>query len=307
MKQKIFSPITHQENIRLVKELETDLIIQAYYDELGMDVSNYFSDLNKVQLYECLDSGFRFYIPLELAGNDKFYEELGKRKSYYREWRWEHQFAFLEIEQEQKILELGCGPGMFLDKLKAKRNCDCVGLELNKEAAKICQSKGLNVLVESIQDYAKATNEKFDVVCSFQVMEHVTEVKEIIEASISLLKKNGRLIIAVPNNNPYMYKHHVYDTLNLPPHHIGLWDSKSLESLQKLFNITLTKLKIEPLEFQQSKPYFNSYTGWLKSKNPKLYNLLKPLTYIYLAYIQSATYLKLDLVDGRNIIAVYEI
>jgi hypothetical protein len=36
--------------------------------------------------------------------------------------------------------------------------------------------------------------------------------------------------------------------LDMPPHHMGLWDEKSLRSLCKIFDIQLNKLYFEPLQ-----------------------------------------------------------
>ena len=77
---------------------------------------------------------------------------------------------------------------------------------------------------------------RFSFICSFQVLEHVYEVYGFLNSAIALLKNKGKLIIAVPNNNPYFLKHDKYHTLNLPPHHMGIWDERSLKFIGKLFD-----------------------------------------------------------------------
>src|SRR5690606_22887486 len=86
----------------------------------------------------------------------------------------------------------------------------------------------------------------FDVICSFQVLEHVYEVNDFINNQLRILKKGGRLIVGAPNNNPYLFIHDKYHTLNLPPHHAGLWNKKSLTSLEKVFNLEVEEVFYEP-------------------------------------------------------------
>ena len=70
---------------------------------------------------------------------------------------------------------------------------------------------------------------------------------DFIKDSLLALKPNGKLIIGVPNNNPFLFVNDKYHTLNLPPHHAGLWNKKSLKSLEQIFNIELVSLQYEPL------------------------------------------------------------
>ena len=66
-----------------------------------------------------------------------------------------------------------------------------------------------------------------------------------LNSSIDCLKVGGKLFISVPNNNSFLGLDHL-NVLNQPPHHMGLWDRKSLYHLQRFFPLRLDDLFLEP-------------------------------------------------------------
>ena len=48
----------------------------------------------------------------------------------------------LEIPKNAKILDLGCGPGYFLDEMKSRGYTDLTGVTLSPGDIKICEDKG---------------------------------------------------------------------------------------------------------------------------------------------------------------------
>jgi SAM-dependent methyltransferase len=113
------------------------------------------------------------------------------------------------------------------------------GIELNSYTANISRQEGLEIFDELIEDHAARRPEYYDVITSFQVLEHVFDVKNFIEFSLKALKPGGKLILSVPNNEPYFLRHNIYETLNLPPHHMGLWNREVFQKLDQLFPMVL--------------------------------------------------------------------
>lgn len=244
---KIQSPLTGSYNVKKVQEIKTDFLIKNYQEMLGVDVSKYFKNIETVEIYECLDSGYRFYYPFHITGDGKFYEELQKHPWYYMDWKWEHEEAIKVCSDAKSVLEIGCAQGEFLEKVKAK-GITCTGLELNAHAAEKAREKGLDALEEMAQVHAQKNKEKYDVVCSFQVMEHIAPIGEFIRASVDALKPGGKLIISVPNNDSIVFTTTDNIVLNMPPHHMGLWNANSLLSLQHFFPLRMEKVHLEPLQ-----------------------------------------------------------
>lgn len=246
------SPLTGKSNTIFEKNILCSNIIENYSKAYNIDVTAFFQGLENIQVYRCLETGYRFFYPFNIEGDSKFYENLQQLEWYYMPWKWEHKQTFNLIRPNDQVLEIGCAKGSFIEKL-SKSGINCIGLELNEEAVEEGRRKGMKILNETVQEHAKDNLEKYDVVCSFQVMEHVASIKEVIQASIDSLKTGGKLVISVPNNDSFLG----YDTdnyLNMPPHHMGLWNEQSLKGLTNIFNIKLKEIYLEPLQ-----PYHKTY------------------------------------------------
>lgn len=302
---KLVSPITHSNNITLEAEIGTKIIIDAYEKEYKIDINEYFEGLDTVKIYKCLDTNYRFYFPFNIAGKSNLYEALQKYEWYYG-LRQEHQVAEKFIANNSKVLEIGCGSGFFLQKLQTK-GIKCTGLEFNVEAIKTGRAQGLNILNEDIRTHSTNCNEKYDVVCAFQVLEHICQVQDFIQAALDCLKPEGKLIIGVPNSNPYLYKYDKYFTLNLPPHHMGLWDKQTLINMQKVFSIELTNITVESLSGGEYEYYFKLAIQDLKTKSKLVGAIVEALT-IKLKPIRvrrKIQQLMGKFIQGRNVLAVY--
>src|SRR5205814_8089998 len=63
----------------------------------------------------------------------------------------------------------------------------------------------------------------------------------MLTAILKALKPGGKLILSVPNNEPFFQRFNKYDTLNMPPHHAGLWNLSAFKRLADEFGMTLTR------------------------------------------------------------------
>jgi len=244
---QVHSPLTGSTNIVLEKEIQCSFIIDGYRKHLDFDVTRYFHNLESIQIYRCLDTGFKFYYPFDMDGDSEFYQVLQKQSWYYMDWKWEHEVASTLIRPADKVLEIGCARGGFLERIKQK-GIKCIGLELNESALECSRARGLEVSNQSIEDHAKENQGQYDVVCSFQVVEHIVAIKEFMQASIDALKQGGKLIVSVPNNDSLIFKCNPDIVINMPPHHMGLWDMNSLIKIQRYFNLRIEAIHLEPLQ-----------------------------------------------------------
>jgi 2-polyprenyl-3-methyl-5-hydroxy-6-metoxy-1,4-benzoquinol methylase len=236
------SPLTGGD-VRLVDNFDVSDIVRLYKQQENLDVSPFFSYGEKVDLFECNDTGYRFYYPFDIAGDEKFYQDLQKANAlkgleYDRDWADDHKFAFTEIADNAKVLEIGCNTGKFLKRLLPKTK-KLTGLDFNDVAIFAANAKGLNVINESAEIHAEKHTEEYDVVCAFQVLEHITSAGSLLEAATKLLRKDGKLILSVPNNDPFFQRFNRYEVLNLPPHHVGLWNLKAFRNLENYFDLKL--------------------------------------------------------------------
>ena len=256
----ILCPLSGLPNVVLEKEIGCDWLIANYQQQLGIDVSRYFASLESIQIYKCLDTGYRFYYPFNVDGDGAFYEALQKFDWYYMDWKWEHQITSEMIKPTDKVLEIGCARGGFLNRLK-EMGMESTGLELNRSAAEAARARGLNVLDQSIQDHARENPQKYDMVCSFQVVEHIADIRSFMQASLEALKSGGTLVVSVPNNESLVITQYPHNVSNMPPHHMGLWNMESLIRLQNIYNMELVNVFLEPLQ-----PYHRGFADDLIMK-----------------------------------------
>ncbi len=240
------SPVTAVRDTSLVETFLGKDIIALYKRQLDMDVSAFFREKATFFLYRCNQTGYRFYGPEGMDGDGNFYGTLQQKLAdgYYHEWKFENQLAYDAMQAGDRVLDIGCGVGNFLSEIGDKASEAC-GLELNKKAVEVCRQKNLQVYNELIEEHAVTREGYYDMVCMFQVLEHIYDVKGFLENAIKVLKPGGKLVIGVPNNEPYFLGYDKYCTLNLPPHHMGLWNRDVFEKTAPVFGLKLRDVRYD--------------------------------------------------------------
>lgn len=242
----VHNPFIENSQIEPFQIIPKQFLIERYKQFFNIDINYLLSSIDNIKIYRCQQSGYLFYYPFDIAGDSKFYERLQEHDWYYMTWKWEHQICKELIKEGDRILEVGCGKGDFLREISCHFNdVQGVGLELNKSA--VTTEKNFKVLNYKIEDFSLENEGAFDLVCSFQVLEHISHVKSFLEAKIKCLKDDGLLVIGVPNNESYI-KYDRFNILNMPPHHMGLWTEESLKMIGEHFNLELVKVFNEPLQ-----------------------------------------------------------
>jgi SAM-dependent methyltransferase len=259
--------------------------------------------LNEIEIYECAKTGYRFYFPFDLSGDSAFYQHFQNFDWYYMPWKWEHEVATKYINDGMDILEVGCAHGSFLERINNlyKLNTS-VGLELNESA--VIKKDKWEIVNKHIEEYSKVHVEQYDLVCSYQVLEHIADVNSFLDSSISCIKKGGKLIISVPNNESFIKD--IFSPLNLPPHHMGMWDQGSLVSLIKMFPLKLLQVHIEELKEYHVESYIAS--KYYNKRNKFLNKIIKKIHILTGLYqIKKLEVLKnREELIGHTILVVFE-
>lgn len=112
---------------------------------------------------------------------------------------------FIDIKRHLKkprVIELGCGDGRFTSFMGEFADTDAI--ELSEEAVKMAQKNHLHVnfFQGSVLDY-KFEIEKYDVVISQEVIEHIEDQKKYMQVCADVLKKDGYLIMTTPNKRVF--------------------------------------------------------------------------------------------------------
>ncbi len=243
---------------------------KQYREDLGIEIPE-LHEAEELRVYRCEQSNYRFYHPV-IEGDEQFYVQLATKSSYYPVWKWEYSFAMKHIDPKSKVLEIGCGAGDFLQALKKEKDAEVIGLELGESQSAAVRELGIPCFSESIDQHAQKHENQYDVICFFQVLEHIAQPLTFLRSVLKALKPGGQVIFAVPNNTPYLYGCDIYHTLNLPPHHQGLWNVQAATAFEEaLPEMKLKEVKTEPLSIDEIKAYLSAYRrygrtapfGWL--------------------------------------------
>jgi 2-polyprenyl-3-methyl-5-hydroxy-6-metoxy-1,4-benzoquinol methylase len=127
-----------------------------------------------------------------------------------------------------KVLDVGCGDGSRLSRLRAK-GWNVQGQELDIRAAKIAREHyGVPVHVGALKD-APFRPEEFDAIIMFHVIEHVHDPVSLLANCNRLLKRGGTLVVLTPNSRSYGHKIFRSHWRGLePPRHLQIFSPDSL-------------------------------------------------------------------------------
>lgn len=101
------------------------------------------------------------------------------------------------IPKDAKIIDLGCGPGYFLDEMKKREYTNVQGVTLSREDLDSCQAKG-HAVKRSDMNFLDDTDESIDMLFSRHSLEHSPFPYVTLLEYNRVLKPNGLLYIEVP-------------------------------------------------------------------------------------------------------------
>ena len=233
--------LTNSDDIELLEEIETRDIVQLYKENFHLNVEKEFKNTSKIYLYRS-KAGLYFFHPI-ITGSEEFYEHLQKSKFYYPEERGEFHYAAQFIRPGQKVLEVGCGTGAFSRFLP---QVTYMGIEYNELAVQKARAKGIKVIKDSIENYSETYKNWYDVVCAFQVLEHVANPYTFVQSCVRSTLPGGIIIFSVPNANSFL-KWLPNNVLITPPHHVTIWTEQALRNIALLFALRIIDLRFELL------------------------------------------------------------
>jgi SAM-dependent methyltransferase len=136
----------------------------------------------------------------------------------------------LEKIRPSTLLEVGCGIGAFLAHTK-ELGCECFGVDPSSNAisrARDYLSCQLDVGALTPDVFPGRT---FDVICSWEVLEHVKEVTSFLDTIRDRLTPGGMVFLSTPNyDSHWIWRDLEHDRRSSPPVHRTFWNRTSLSS-----------------------------------------------------------------------------
>lgn len=206
-------------------------------------------------------------------------------------------------DKDKKILEAGCGSGRYCIEL-AKRypKSKIIGVDISRGALRISKLGAKDRKIKNVK-FKKGNifklpfkDNHFDVVFNKGVIEHFNNYKKIIEEMARVTKKNGKVIIAVPNKlniiHPLAYYYHK-NIMNTFQH--GMEIHFTPKKLKEGFNAA----KLKNLEQDGMNPFYR-LAKFIQSENIvwKIIQKIFKIIAIILHYIITKP---LDFLTGHKI------
>ena len=111
------------------------------------------------------------------------------------------------IEDNKKVLDVGCADGTLMKFLKENKNVNVRGLEISKEKVQECIAKGLTVIEGNAEkDLKQFPDKSFDYVVLSQTLQAFLNPEIVLD---ELLRVGKKAIVTIPNFGNWQVRLHL--------------------------------------------------------------------------------------------------
>ncbi len=228
---------------------------------------------------KCNNCGLVYVNPR--INNQEIYSKLGKEyqdsdlsfeyESRWRDLRFIDKLKIIQSYKEAgKLLDVGCGPGVFLE--IARETYDCYGVDTNPvHSQKAKNERGLKVFNGTLKE-VKFEDEFFDVIVALNVLEHTfSPMQELIEINRTL-KRGGILLLEIPNIQSIWFKIFRKKWRQFLPDHYFYFSPKTITEYLRKSGFKIIKIgydkKFSDIGYLVSR--FNLINRWMGNLLSKL-------------------------------------
>ena len=118
------------------------------------------------------------------------------------------------IENNKRVLDVGCGDGTLMKHLKDNKNIDTRGLEISKNNVQLCISKSLSDIEGNAErDLQQFPDLSFDYAILSQTLQAFYNPEKVID---DLLRVANKAIVTIPNFGYWKVRLHLFFKGTMP-------------------------------------------------------------------------------------------
>lgn len=237
-----------------------------------IDCKDYLVSHKEFKIQTCSSCGFRFTNPRPdkesigefyqsadyISHNDQSAGIINKLYRLVRQYTLRQKLKLINSihPQKGKVLDIGCGTGLFLETCK-NGEWSIAGVEPDKNARAVAVARLKETITADISEIADS---QFDLITMWHVLEHVADLQETVQELNRHLRKGGTLLLALPNSDSHDAQHFkqywaAYDV----PRHLSHFTPTTINKLVSQAGFTLVAKK--PMHFD------SFYIGILSTRN----------------------------------------
>jgi 2-polyprenyl-3-methyl-5-hydroxy-6-metoxy-1,4-benzoquinol methylase len=171
--------------------------------------SKKFLKIKNFEIFRCKSCRVLFLYPfpekIEEIYNDDYFKKwylkfYGERKKYLENlWEKIKRYA----PKKGKVLDIGCGVGIWLEVLKEK-GFEVCGQDISNFAVDFCKKKRIYIYNQNLTEIDLPEN-TFDLITMFDVIAHLKTPLEYLKKCKKILKKEGTIIIKTPLHSNFLF------------------------------------------------------------------------------------------------------
>jgi SAM-dependent methyltransferase len=154
--------------------------------------------------------------------------------------QWKRLRSIERFQKQGRLLEIGCGTGMFLEEVLRSDRWEAIGIEPSEKAAEYVRRMLEIPVYQTTFAEVELEPHSFDVIVLWNVLEHFySPVKELARVS-QLLKPNGLLVFSIPNLNSLNAKLFGYHWSGWDlPRHLYVFPHPQLDEILRKIGFTI--------------------------------------------------------------------
>lgn len=151
------------------------------------------------------------------------------------------------LKKESSLVDIGCGEGLFLQEAKNYVNV-VYGIEPTKSYAAYAKEKMNLEILQGTLESLEYPDDSFDIVTMFHVLEHLASPSQALTKIYSWLKKNGHIVIEVPNIESPTAQYKGLNWELIYPEHRFYFSPSSLQHLLKKNHFKIVSMKFRDFD-----------------------------------------------------------